>query len=364
MEQTTQNKDKEALESLQISKIIPPILIGLGVVILLMIYQLDTEQFKLIPVTLHTFIWLGLAGFLYFLRHMFYSWRLYVMTTGDFTWWKSVELITIWEFASAVSPTNIGGSAVAIFLLAQEKISSARTVSIVLYSMVLDTIIFVLFLPLLYLFLGPLIVRPGLENGAEMNGYVLTFWVVLGIMFTYGSFFAYGLFLKPVHFKRILLWISKIRILKRFQQELRKTAIDVVNTSRDISNQSISFHLKCMAGTTGAWAFRFLALNCIIIALVPSVSMGFTDQILIFSRAMSMHAITTFSPTPGGAGVAELLFGGFFSDYIYLGISSVIALVWRLITYYPYLLSGAIVIPVWIREVVIRRKREKLANKN
>lgn len=66
------------------------------------------------------------------------------MTSKVFSWIKSMELIVIWEFASSVSPTHIGGSAVALFLLAQEKISGAKTVSVVLYSMVIDTI-FLLF---------------------------------------------------------------------------------------------------------------------------------------------------------------------------------------------------------------------------
>ena len=36
----------------------------------------------------------------------------------------------------------------------------------------------------------------------------------------------------------------------------------------------------------------------------------------------------------------ELLFSGFFSDFISQGIGSVGALLWRLITYYPYLIIG------------------------
>ena len=42
------------------------------------------------------------------------------MTDNEFSWPKSMELIVLWEFASAVSPTSIGGSGVALFLLAQE----------------------------------------------------------------------------------------------------------------------------------------------------------------------------------------------------------------------------------------------------
>ena len=68
-----------------------------------------------------------------------------------------------------------------------------------------------------------------------------------------------------------------------------------------------------------------------------------------------MYAVTAFSPTPGGAGIAEVLFGGFFTDYISAGIATVVALVWRLITYYPYLIAGALIIPNWVGKVMAYR---------
>ena len=69
-------------------------------------------------------------------------------------WKKCIELIFIWEFSSAVSPTSVGGSAVAFFVLAQEKLSTAKTATIVLYTVVLDTIFFVGTLPILFAFFG------------------------------------------------------------------------------------------------------------------------------------------------------------------------------------------------------------------
>lgn len=69
-----------------------------------------------------------------------------------------------------------------------------------------------------------------------------------------------------------------------------------------------------------------------------------------------MYVITAFSPTPGGAGIAEYLFGGFFSDYIPESVGSLVALIWRLITYYPYLILGAIIIPIWIRGIIVKRR--------
>ena len=71
-----------------------------------------------------------------------------------------------------------------------------------------------------------------------------------------------------------------------------------------------------------------------------------------------MHVTTAFSPTPGGAGVAEYLFGGYFIDYVSEGIASLVALIWRIITYYTYLIGGAIIIPIWIREVMNRRRQD------
>ena len=282
------------------------------------------------------------------------------MTDGDFSWPKSMELIVLWEFASAVSPTSIGGSGVALFLLAQEKLSAARTVSVVLYSMVIDTIFFVVSLPLLYLILGPIMIRPGMESLGDLDGFGYTFLGVILFMTAYGAVFYYGLFINPTTIKRLLLFISRWRILKRFKSELRKTAMDVVDTSKEMQKKNFVFHTKAMVATTGAWVTRFLAINCIIIALIVTTPMDFYNQFLIFARAETMHVTTSFSPTPGGAGVAEYLFGGYFIDYVSEGIASLVALIWRLITYYTYLIGGAIIIPIWVREVMIRRKREAL----
>ncbi|MFN6076343.1 MAG: lysylphosphatidylglycerol synthase domain-containing protein [Fluviicola sp.] len=55
------------------------------------------------------------------------------------------------------------------------------------------------------------------------------------------------------------------------------------------------------------------------------------------------------SPTPGGSGVAEWAFAELLSDYssslILLGT---LAVFWRLISYYPYLIIGSVILPRWI----------------
>ncbi len=349
------NSNDSLLDSVKLSKIIIPTLIGLGAVGYMMYRQLDLNELSNIDSKFATIGWILMAILMYVIRHVFYSIRLRVMTSKAFGFWKSMELIVIWEFASAVSPTSVGGSGVALLLLAQEKLSGAKTVAVVLYSMVLDTLFFVVSLPILYIILGAVMIRPGMDAASDMfDGYGLTFLTVLLVMVAYGALFFYGLFINPNATKRLLLLISKIPFLKRFKTNLRQTAMDVVVSSKELQSKPWKFHLQAFGATSVAWMSRFLAINFIILALVSMTGTGAIDQLIIYARGETMHVVTAFLPTPGGAGLAEYLFGGFFSDYIPLGIATLVALIWRLISYYPYLLLGAIVIPNWIRKVLTK----------
>ena len=68
------------------------------------------------------------------------------------------------------APTSVGGSAVALFVLAQEKLSAAKTATIVIYSAVLDTLFFVSTLLVLYLVFGWVMIRPDLADGNVARG--------------------------------------------------------------------------------------------------------------------------------------------------------------------------------------------------
>jgi uncharacterized protein (TIRG00374 family) len=83
---------------------------------------------------------------------------------------------------------------------------------------------------------------------------------------------------------------------------------------------------------------------------------------LLYGRYETMFAITMFSPTPGGSGVAEYLFGGFYTDFVPISLAVIIAFLWRLIAYYTYLFMGVIIVPNWIRKV-IKKRRIRKANK-
>lgn len=355
MKQNAPPENADVLQSIRLSRIIIPTILGIGVVLWMMKNQLDPTEFEQIPWNGRNFFWLGMAILTYIVRHLFYAWRIRELSSRVFSWWKSIELIFIWEFSSSVSPTSVGGSAVALFMLAQEKISTARTVSIVLYSMVLDSFYFIVSLILFYAIVGPSIIRPGMTSLSSVDEYGVIFIAVIIFMLVYGGVFAYGLFVKPQSLRSILKWLSNVRILSRFKESLSKTGDDVVITAEEMQSKPWTYHVNVFAATSGAWLMRFAALNCIIIALIPGTPMDWFSQLEILARGETMYAVTAFSPTPGGAGIAEVLFGGFFTDYISAGIATVVALVWRLITYYPYLIAGALVIPNWIGKIMSYR---------
>ncbi len=77
------------------------------------------------------------------------------------------------------------------------------------------------------------------------------------------------------------------------------------------------------------------------------------DHLLIYSRQLTMWIILLVSPTPGGSGVAEFIFSDFLGDLIPNIVWAVpLALLWRLLTYYPpYLFIGAFLIPRWVKRV-------------
>ncbi|MCB0410779.1 MAG: flippase-like domain-containing protein, partial [Flavobacteriales bacterium] len=79
---------------------------------------------------------------------------------------------------------------------------------------------------------------------------------------------------------------------------------------------------------------------------------GVSDHFLIYGRQLVMWVIMLISPTPGGAGIAEFAFNGFLKEFIPIGLAGLLVVLWRLISYYPYLLIGSFVLPKWMKRVM------------
>jgi uncharacterized membrane protein YbhN (UPF0104 family) len=63
-------------------------------------------------------------------------------------------------------------------------------------------------------------------------------------------------------------------------------------------------------------------------------------------------------PVANGAGFAEFMFTNFLGEFIANpSLTVTLAFVWRLFSYYPYLIVGAIVLPRWLARVYVKPAR-------
>ncbi len=345
----------DILHKIHISKIVWPILIGLIVLVFMIYKQFNWEDFNKINWNKQVLTGILVSLLLYFLRHLAIARRLKLLSGNKFSFLKSIELIFIWEFSSAISPTAFGGSAVALYFLSQEKLKTSKAITLVLYSVVVDSAFFLLTLPVLLLFLGPVIVRPDLTSIWKGDQHVIFFLLTYIAMFAYSGFFFYGLFLHPEKIKNTLIWLSKRKILKKFKNSLAETGKNVVIASQELAHKNFYFHLEAFLYTAIAWILRFAVVNVLLTAFTSKDLFDWLNQLIIYARSQNMYVETSFTPTPGSTGFAEYLFAGFFKDYIPEGLAMVIAIIWRLITYYFYLFAGIIIVPNWVNKL-LRRK--------
>lgn len=347
----------EVLKSLKLTRMAIPVMLGLLAVGYLFYSQFDAEKFREIRWTTTAFLWLGAALALLALRHFSYAYRLWVLTEKYFTFRKCLQLIVLWEFSAAITPTAKGGPFVMLFVLTREQLPAGRTAASVFYAMLCDSGFFVWLLPVLLLIYGPPMLFPGMTSFHDVGLASGTFFVTYSMMVVYWLLLAFFLFVRPQSGKVLLGWLAKRRLLKRYSEKMVFLGEEFSLAAREMRNQNWKYHVGVILGTIGSWTAKFIMINFIIIALVPSTPLDGATQAFIYARLVAMFTIMTFSPTPGGAGLAEIALAGFISDYVPHGIGIVVALIWRLMAYYGYLFLGALMVPGWVsRNVNLAKK--------
>ncbi len=159
----------------------------------------------------------------------------------------------------------------------------------------------------------------------------------------------YGLFYNPRGMQYFLLKVFKLPILRRFRPSMRRVGSDMINSSYRLRTRSWTFWLKSFFATFLSWTSRYWVVNALLVAFWAS-RYSWAEHFVIFGRQLIMWIMMLVSPTPGGSGFAEFVFKEFLVEFIPgTGVAVGIALLWRLITYYPYLIIGAIMLPKWIK---------------
>ena len=347
----------DVIKNFRPGKIVLPVLIGIGVALYLLISNFDKEAYEKISWTWYTTFWILLAFVMMAIRDLAYMYRIKVLSGNLISWRRSFPVIMLWEFASAITPTMVGGTALAFFILNKEKVNMGRSIAVVLTTSFLDELFFVLAVPLVFIFVGkanlfisldPTLTGPATEAGSIY----FVFWLGYGIILAYTLLVAYALFINPRAVKWLLLKMFSLPVLKRWKTNAYHTGNDMVIASGEIKSQNSSYWLHAFSATIFSWTARYMVINCIIMAFITH---GWHENIVIYARQLVMWIFLLVSPTPGGAGLAEVMFSRFLGEFTPEGVSASLALLWRLISYYPYLFIGAIILPRWVRKNVLEK---------
>jgi len=348
------SEQQEVLQKFKMGRIIWPVLIGV-LVLLYTIIKISNEKVSISDLMTHTIVsqvtlWM-LAGFACMvMRALGYILRLYLLCDGKLSFRAAFEVTLLWEFVSALSPSVVGGSPVAIWMLVKEKISVGRGTAIIFVTIFLDEIFYLLMLPTVVLSVGSAVVFGPIDDGGSSlgTGFIASFWVAYSVIFLYTVFLAFAIFIRPEGTKKVFKRLFKTRLLKRWEEKGAKMADDLEIASREFRYKGPVYWLKASAATILSWTGRYLVLNCVLSAFS---NLSLYEHTVAFARQAIMFVVMLLSPTPGSAGVAESAFEILFSDFSPFGLALALAIAWRFITYYPYVFIGIPMLPRWVSRV-------------
>lgn len=309
------------------------------------------------PLELNEYWWVfGLLVVLFTLLKDFSGmYRLRVMSGAPLTFRQLFRIRMLYEFTSAVTPSAAGGSSLEVIFIHREGIKVSRATSMTILALFMDELLMIVFFPAL------LAVIPYNDmftsEGYFQYGYLWAFIIGYAMKFVWVTLLAIGLFFKPSVFVSIIGFVFRLKWLKRFRLRGLRTAIEMRQCAQEIRHESFGYWLRLSLSTIGIWGFRFLIANAAIMIFNP---LSFDANLMCFARQYILGIVCMIVPTPGGSGFAEVMFDDFLVGYISQKMSTVvIASIWRLFTYYYYLIAGVIILPQWLgRSKLIKQNHE------
>lgn len=343
-------------------KVLLPVVIGLGAVVLLFIHEAKGENLEEVWHHLHFDFRTWACIFLGFIfmwgRDFGLTWRFRALTDRDLSWGKAYKVDFLCEFTSCVTPSAVGGSSLGMVFLNSQGIEFGRATTLMITTLFLDELFFVLACPLVVL-LTP--AKYIFSSSAETftHGIQYTFWIVYGFIFAWTAILFCGIIWKPEWIRSLLCKIGKWKWIKRWSTQLTDLGNNMVATSKALRMKPFRFWLEVFGGTALSWTSRYLVVNALFLGFLPIDDKW---QWVILARQFVIWVVLMISPTPGGSGISEWIFSEYYGDLVpTAGMALILAVFWRIISYYVYLGIGAAIVPSWLKEAVGRFKKQKIA---
>ena len=327
--------------------------IGLVVIAVMMIREFDVDALDDIDLSPEFFLGVGLAVGLFVLQNLMLSLRFLHLSHYKLSLMQSFRVNVLCEFTSAVTPSAVGGSGLAFVYLNREGVTMGRSIFTMFAALLADEAFLAVSCSLLYFFV-PSYLLFSVSDGVEMSVNTANEWIKGGVqvVFVVSTLVVTGwtaiLYVLLLYRPRCLGWVlkscCKIPVLRRFLPKVEKFSSDMTLASEEARQEGWRFWLQLIGYTSLAWLSRFAIVVAILLAFH-----GHGNMLLAWCRQWVMWMVSILSPTPGGSGVAELMFRLYYSDYLpEASVAILAAMLWRAIFYYPFLVMGVIVLPKWI----------------
>jgi len=333
-------------------KIIIPILIGVLIVGYLIYKDWNKQAVDSFSFSSIVLFFIIISFFMMFLRDIGYMIRLRILSEKKLSWKKVFYIIMLWEFASAVSPSAVGGTTVATYFIYKEGISLGKSTALVMATAFLDELYFIIVFPLVIFSVG--IGQLFSDTNAFSNNYLYFAFIGYGIKFVFNLFIAYGLFINPKSLKHIITGIFKLWFLKKWREKAAHTGEDIIVASHELKGKPFKFWLKAFGASAVSWTARYWVVNFLLLGLLAGLNVHYNgislyEHFEIFARQLVMWVMMLVLPSPGASGFAEAVFSDYLSVFIPVGFVALLALAWRAVSYYPYLFIGVFILPHWIK---------------
>ncbi|MCH5228454.1 MAG: flippase-like domain-containing protein [Muribaculaceae bacterium] len=346
-------------------KILLPVFIGLTVVVLMFWHESRKDNLSDVWHEIH-FTWRTwlciLLGFVFMWGRDFgLTWRFRALTNRQLSWGKAYKVDFLCEFTSCVTPSAVGGSSMGMVFLNTQGIEIGRATTLMITTLFLDELFFVISCPLVVC-LTPAKYIFSSDAGAFSHGIKYTFWIVYGIITLWTFLLFCGIIWKPEWISRLLEKVSKWKWLKKWSKDIATLGFNMVATSKELKKKPFIFWLEVFGGTAVSWTSRYLVVNALFLGFLPVDDRW---QWVILARQFVIWVVLMVSPTPGGSGFSEWIFSNYYGDLVpSVGMALIMAIFWRIISYYVYLGIGATIIPGWLKESIELMKKNKKKREN
>lgn len=324
-----------------------PVIIGMSVMAYLFHSNFNSDAVSEVHFGWRAIIGIALAILFIVGRDFGLTWRFHTIAKPDLSWGRSLRVDLMCAFTSAITPSAVGGSALAIFYLNREGVNVGRATALTLTTLFLDELFFVVFCPIILLLI-PMSDLFGASacDASFIKGVQITFWIVYAGIVVWTAILFTGIILRPQLVKMMMIKLFSWRWLRRWLPAIEQTMANMEATSEWVKNCSLRWWLQVFFATVVSWFSRYLIVNALFWGFLPGASM-----LLVFARQFVVWVVLMVSPTPGGSGLSEWMFTEYYGDLIGLpALALTIALVWRLITYYIYLVLGCALLPTYLSE--------------